>query len=106
MPQKITKLTDAQTARFGEWATKWINIGLSTEPADFDKATAAALHAYALCNLKRPMVALRMGSPYAATIGGALAWAMLRKLCKKKVWSQVGSQVWSQVYANSYLGSL
>ena len=97
--KKITKLTPAQTARFGEWAEKWIAIGLSTEPADFDAATAAALRAYELCDLKRPMVVLRMGSPYAAIIGGAIAWAMLREMGKtrKGVRSQVESQVWSQV---------
>ena len=101
---RIDKLTKEQTARFGEWSEKWIKIGLSTEPADFDRATAAALQAYKLCNLKRPMVVLRMGSPYGATVGGAMAWAMLRELGKQvrsqvesQVWSQVGSQVESQV---------
>ena len=99
MPQKITKLSPAQVAQFGDWAKKWIEIGLSTEPADFDRATAAALRGYELANLKRPMVVLRMGSPFGTTFGGALAWAMLRELPKirKQVASQVTSQVWSQV---------
>ena len=97
-PIKITKITPEQAARFSEWAEKWIAIGLSTEPADFDKATEAALNAYALCNLARPKVILRMSSPYGATIGGALAWALLRKLTQEsQVWSQVWSQVESQV---------
>ena len=82
---KITELTPSQKARFGEWTKKWIDIGLSVEPADFDAATGAALKAYALCNLGKPMVILRMGSPYGATMGGALAWALLR---------EAGSQVW------------
>ncbi len=97
---RITQLTDAQKARFGEWAENWIRIGLSTEPADFEAATEAALKGYALCNLSRPMVVLRMGSPYAATVGGALAWALLRAVrsqVRSQVWSQVRSQVWSQV---------
>ena len=96
---RIDKITPEQTAKFGEWAKKWIDIGLSTEPADFDKATAAALRAYELANLKRPMIILRMGSPYGATLGGALAWAMLKELpdMQSKVWSEVGSKVESKV---------
>ena len=101
---KIERISPAQAARFGEFARHWVEIGLSTEPADFDLATDAALRAYKFCNLSRPMVILRMGSPYAATLGGAIAWAMLRELAKNGgqqvwslVWSQVGSQVRSQV---------
>ncbi len=97
MVSKITKLTPHQEARLEEWSKRWIEIGLSTEPADFEKATDAALRGYALAHLKRPMVILRMSSPYGATLGGALAWAMLRELGNKEVESQVGSQVWSQV---------
>ena len=95
---RIDKLTDEQTDRFGEWSRKWIEIGLSTEPADFDKATEAALRGYGLANLERPMVVLRMGSPYAATVGGALAWVYLRELLgKEQVRQQVEQQLWQQV---------
>ena len=80
MVVKITELTTVQAARFGEWTKQWIEIGLSTEPADFDKTTTAALRGYELANLKKPMVVLRMASPYGATLGGALAWAMLREI--------------------------
>lgn len=34
----ITTLTDAQMARMPEWVDKWVAIGLSTEPANFDEA--------------------------------------------------------------------
>ena len=123
MPKKIIKFTPAQIARFDEWAEKWVAIGLSTEPADFDKATEAALKAYQLCDLKRPMVILRMGSPYGAILGGTLAYVLLKEMGSKvasQVWSrvesqvasQVGSQVWSRVEShlksashNSYHGS-
>ena len=109
---KITKITPAQAARFGEWSKKWIEIGLSTEPADFDRATEAALKAYKLCNLGRPMVILRMSSPYGATVGGALAWTLLREFdlhveqhvgqqvrqqVEQQVEQQVRQQVWRQV---------
>ena len=108
---KITKITNDQRARFPEWVEKWIQLGLSTEPADFDRATAAALRAYELCNLGRPSVVLRMGSPYSATLGGILAWGFLRAFAKEgvgsQVWSQVRSQVESQVWSQvgSQVGS-
>lgn len=94
MTKKITKITKEQSARFDEWRDRWIAIGLSTEPADFDAAERAALALYDLCKLKRPRVVLRMGSPFGATLGGAVAVLMLGN---KKVGSQVWSQVWSQV---------
>jgi hypothetical protein len=100
---RIDSLTPEQIAKFGEWSEQWIKIGLSTDPADFDKATEAALRGYQLANLKKPMVVLRMSSPYGATLGGVLAWAMLCEIYPSQVgsqvWSQVGSQVWSQVGA-------
>jgi hypothetical protein len=96
--KKITTLTPEQIAQFGEWAKKWIDIGLSTEPADFDRATSAALRAYELCNLKKPMVVLRVGSPYAATLAGAYAWMLLKNLKGAQVGDQVGAQVGDQVW--------
>src|SRR5258708_4640750 len=111
--KKIESLTPDQTARFGEWVDRYIQIGLSTEPADFDKPNAAALRAYELLNLKKPMIILRTGSPYAATMGGAYAfwmltqlksipkdhqvWDQVRAQVGAQVWAQVGDQVWAQV---------
>jgi len=98
--KKITSISKEQIAKFKDWSDEWIKIGLSTEPADFDTATEAALRAYKLCNLDKPMVVLRMGSPMAATLGGAYAWMMLKELgaqVRSQVWSQVESQVGSQV---------
>jgi len=96
---RIDRITESQASRFPEWASKHIEIGLSTAPADFDAATEAALRAYKLCNLNRPQIVLRMGSPYGATLGGIFAWAMLRAIpeVRSQVESQVLSQVWSQV---------
>ena len=94
---KIESLTKAQEDEMPAWANKWIDIGLSTEPADFDAATEAALKAYELCNLNKPMVVLRMSSPYAATLGGIFAWQLLRAFNKNQVGDQVWAQVWDQV---------
>ena len=99
--EKITKLTEDQKAQFKPWVKKWVNIGLSTEPADFDRAEKAALAAYALCGLESPVVVLHVvGSPYAATIAGAIAWDFLKRiknLLKNPVGAQVADNVWAQV---------
>lgn len=75
---KITSITPEQTARFPEWTDKWIKIGLSTEPCDFDTAIKAALKSYEVCKLEKPLVILKMQSPYTATLGGILAWALIQ----------------------------
>jgi hypothetical protein len=107
--KKITEITPDQASRFPEWVKKWTDIGLSTDPADFEKAEIAALKAYELIGLKKPMVVLRVGSPLSATISGAMAWCFLRSLfqvraqvgdqVRDQVWDQVGDQVWDQVRA-------
>ncbi len=97
--KKITEITKEQADRMPEWVAKWIDIGLSTAPADFEAATDAAMRAYRLCNLERPMIVLRLSSPIGATIGGCMALSMLRHTAqvRSQVWSQVWSQVRSQV---------
>jgi hypothetical protein len=98
--KKIEKLTPEQIAKFPEWVDRYVKLGLSTEPADFEKASAAALRAYELLKLRKPMIVLRVGSPYACAVGGALAFWMLRQLkvtSLVQVWDQVGDQVWDQV---------
>jgi len=95
--KKITQITEEQASKFGEWVDMWVKIGLSTESADFDTATEAALKAYRLCNLNKPQIILRMSSPYGATIGGTLAWMFLKESGRAQVRAQVGDQVWAQV---------
>lgn len=82
--KKIEKLTPEQIAKIPGWTKKWIDVGLSTEPADFDLATDAALRAYKLCNLENPMVVLRVGSPYAATVGAESRIKRLKSNTKQK----------------------
>jgi hypothetical protein len=100
----INKLTPAQIARMGEWVEKWLAIGLSTEPADFDAAEQAMRNLYASSGNAQPRVVLRMSSPYGAIIGGLMAEALLSaEAVESQVWSLVRSQVWSQV--GSQVGS-
>ena len=75
--KKITSLTPCQSAQMPGWAAKWIEIGLSTEPANFELAEDAALRAYDLIGNKRPQLVLRASSPFDATVKGAVAVAQL-----------------------------
>ena len=52
MSNKIESLTEAQTARIAEYRDKGIEVGLSTERVDFQKAVAALEKVYANVNLK------------------------------------------------------
>lgn len=46
MVKRIDSLTEAQRARFDEWADKWIEVGLRTGAADRPKFEAAAEQCY------------------------------------------------------------
>ncbi len=100
MPEKINKLTDAQIAMFPEWVDKWVKIGLSTEPMNFEEAKRGVLGCYKATNLKPPKVIIRMDSPYYGAIGFICTLELLKymKTCdRSQVESQVESQVRSQV---------
>ena len=56
MAKKIMSLTSEQTARFPEFIRKWTEIGLSTKPADRERAERAIHGLYALAKLKEPKV--------------------------------------------------
>ena len=61
----IEKLTPEQTARFPEFADKWIKIGLSTEPADRPRAEAAIRLMYEAGGLLPPEKIVWFDSPSA-----------------------------------------
>jgi hypothetical protein len=79
MPKKITELTPEQKERIPEWTEKWIKIGLSCEPADFDRAEAAVLKCYDLIEAPRPQKVLRVASPWAAIYQGAVENVKINK---------------------------
>lgn len=66
MTKKIESLTAEQTAKMPEYVKKWTDIGLSTEPVDFDKAKAAICQAYKLAGLAEPTNFHVVDSPMAA----------------------------------------
>ncbi len=76
----ISELKDEQRGRFQEWVDKWIAIGLSTEPANFDAAEEGIVGCYQAAGLKPPRVVVCAGSPLAAVIAGPLAVLALHRL--------------------------
>jgi len=59
----INKLTEAQRAKFPEFVEKWLKIGLSTEPIDFEKAKKAVRLAYKCGGLEPPTEIIYCASP-------------------------------------------
>lgn len=103
---RITKLTPAQSRRFSEWINKWVAVGLSCDPANFDDAERGVRGCYRAAKLPEPKVVLRLSSPFAAVVGGPLATMMMNGVYSQ-VYSQVDSQVRSQVgsQVDSQVGS-
>ena len=106
----IEKLTSTQERKLAEYREKWVKIGLSCEPLDFEKAKDAATRAYRVAGLNPPNLFLHFGSPVSAAIAavmikaqvGAQVWAQVRD----QVGAQVGAQVWAQVYGSHDAGWL
>ena len=60
---KIESLTPEQTALFPAYVKKWVDIGLSTEPVDLDKAKAAIRKAYDIAGLTMPEKVILVDGP-------------------------------------------
>ena len=71
--KKINKLTEAQKARFDEWADKWIEIGLRTGDADRPKFESAVRECYQYAGLEPPKVIVWTTSPLAVALAGPIA---------------------------------
>jgi len=65
MPEKIESMTPEQEAQIPGWTEKWVKIGLSTEPVDFEYAKERVLKIYDIIERPRPTV-LFADSPFAA----------------------------------------
>lgn len=63
---KIEKLTPEQEAKLPEYRDKWLKIGLSTEPLDFEAAKKAACAAYRVAGLAEPEYFFAFRSPMEA----------------------------------------
>ena len=63
--KRITKLTADQQAQLEPWAQRWLAIGLSTEPADWDTWEEGARECYGFADIDWPGRVERVGSPLA-----------------------------------------
>ena len=62
----IDHLTPEQEAQFETYRNKWLEIGLSTEPVNIEKALEAIEHVYAAANLPAPKKYEIYDSPFEA----------------------------------------
>jgi hypothetical protein len=95
MPKRITKLTTAQRDQMAPWARKWIEIGLSCEPADRPVAEAAYRACYRHAKLDPDVPIVWVQSPLVGAFAASIADAMLRG---GAVYGAVGSAVDGAVY--------
>ena len=103
--KKLTKLTPEQKAILPQQAKKWLDIGLNTEPINFEKAKGAVIDAYKIAGLQSPKYFYRFQSPLSAAVGATIlktgaqvrdqVWAQVRA----QVGDQVGARVWARVWA-------
>jgi hypothetical protein len=77
MPQHIDKLTPEQEAKMAEWADRWIEIGLSTAPADRPQFEAAVAECYRHAGLQPPERIVWCPSPLVAVVAGPIAARLL-----------------------------
>lgn len=69
----LEKLTPEMESQIPTYVEKWVKIGLSTEPADYERAKAAALRLYKASGLEPPKQVIFAGSPLDVSIKGANA---------------------------------
>ena len=91
----IAELNPEQKALIPIYRDKWINIALSTEPIDRQKATEVVKRAYALISLSEPEI-IFCDSPYAAD----RKWNELARQQKEneKLSTQVSRQLENELY--------
>lgn len=67
--KKIASLSQSQIDEMPRYVDKWLRIGLSTEPVDFEKAKTAVAKAYKCAGLPAPKSYYHFSSPLSAAYG-------------------------------------
>lgn len=94
MKKKIESLTPEQVARFPEFVKKWTEIGLSTQPANREKAEHGIEQAYAVAGLPKPKI-VWCSSPLAQGLTRAIILKM--KFDNGVIGNSVGASVLASV---------
>jgi len=100
---QISNLSPKQVARLSEYADKWKNIGLSTEPAERAMAEDGIRMAYRLAGLPEPKKIIWCSSPMAGAITKAIltdTGASVRASVWNSVWDSVMASVMASVGAS------
>ena len=99
---RIEKLTKEQEALLPQFRDEWLAVGLSTQPADREKAVAAARVAYAKANLDltEPQTIIWFNSPLAGALGYCLFNELKRASVRDSVGASVGDSVLDSVWAS------
>jgi hypothetical protein len=93
---KIESLTKSQQDRLAEYRNKWINIGLSTDPADRPRVERGITLAYQCAGLQPPEKIVWCGSPLSAGLTRAIVFGL--KESEVNVRASVGASVWDSVW--------
>ncbi|HXI95531.1 MAG TPA: hypothetical protein VNG04_05365, partial [Candidatus Acidoferrum sp.] len=80
MAKRIEKLTREQQARMDEWADRWIEIGLATGRADWDRFEASARECYRFAGIPWPGVVVRVPSPIVGALAAPIADLLIEKI--------------------------
>ena len=97
----ITKLTDAQIARFPEFVKKWTDIGLCTLPADRVRAEHGIRLAYETAKLNAPLKIVWTTSPLAQILAESCVLQMQKEnSVRASVHASVHDSVHDSVYAS------
>ena len=91
--KKIEKLTAAQTTKMAEYAKRWTEIGLSTQPADRPRAERAIVEMYRAAGLPAPKI-VWCGSPMSQGLTRAI---VIDKKLMGEIGNSVGDSVWDSV---------
>ena len=90
----IDRLTEEQMVQLAGFRDRWIAIGLSTEPADRERAERAIGQAYRAARLRPPEVIEWCGSPAAVLRGQPSGRSVYEFL-----WAEIGKKSWKAVMA-------
>ena len=109
MPKKIEQLTKAQESRFQEFVDKWTSIGLSTEPANRERAENGIRTAYKIAGLQPPRI-VWCGSPLSQGLTRAIVLGLkspdVGNLVLDSVRASVRDSVGASVYGQHEAGWL
>jgi hypothetical protein len=91
--KRIDKLTPEQAARMPEWRDRWIKIGLSTEPADWERFERGCRAAYQYAGLAQPKVIVRVPSPIVLAFAAPMAALIIERVRAIQAKRQPGGAV-------------